>query len=169
MKLLLAAFILFIALLSRLNVVPNGKIGEKEVVVSLSANECYRHITDTQAYSRWMPSVLSTETEMKPFIASIGEEFVLVVDYGYLGTMSYVGHILSAETNTRFTFILDDWLETKFDFTITSMDKEKSRMKLTVHSNKNNLLYNHIILPIAQLYYSNWLTHCLLHFQLTYS
>ncbi|CAH8594326.1 unnamed protein product [Heterobilharzia americana] len=169
MKLLLATFILLIALMSRLAVVPNGKIGEKEAVVSLSASECYQRVTDTQTYPRWMPSVISTESERKPFYASIGGEFVLVIDYGFLGTISYDAHILSVEPNSRFTFILDDWLETKFDFFISPMDKEKSRIKLTVISNKHNLFYNHIILPIAHLYYSNWLTQCLLRFQLTYS
>ncbi|KAK4468942.1 hypothetical protein MN116_007606 [Schistosoma mekongi] len=116
-----------------------------------------------------MPSVLSIENVRQPFHASIGEEFVIVIDYGFLGTMSYTAQILSIQPNVDFTFILNDWLETKFSFTFVAMDEEKSQMKLTISSNKNNLLYKHIILPIAHLYYSNWLTQCLLRFQLAYS
>ncbi|CAH8632875.1 unnamed protein product [Schistosoma rodhaini] len=169
MKLILAALLLFFALISRLVVIHNGKIGQKEVVISISINECYHHVTNPHTYPRWIPSVLSIENLTKSSHLTIGEEFVMVVDYGFLGTMSYVAQILSVEPNTSFSFILDDWLETRFDFAFTSIDQEKSRMKLTISSNKNNMFYKHIILPIAHLYYSNWLTQCLLRFQLTYS
>ncbi|KAH8873194.1 hypothetical protein EWB00_011397 [Schistosoma japonicum] len=169
MKLILAALILLFASISRLVVIHDGKLSEKEVVVSIPVNECYRYVTDPQTYPRWIPSVLSIENMKQPFHISIGEEFVIVIDYGFLGTMSYIAQILSVQPNIGFTFILNDWLETKFDFTFVSMDEEKSKMKLTISSNKNNLLYKHIILPIAHLYYSNWLTQCLLRFQLAYS
>ncbi|CAH8610186.1 unnamed protein product [Schistosoma margrebowiei] len=169
MKFILAALLLLLASISRLVVIHNGKIGQKEVVVSIPIHECYHHVTNLHTYPRWIPSVLSIENLTKSFHLAIGEEFVIVVDYGFLGTMSYVAQILSVEPNTSFSFILDDWLETRFDFAFTSIDQEKSRMKLTISSNKNNMFYKHIILPIAHLYYTNWLTQCLLRFQLAYS
>ncbi|CAH8545273.1 unnamed protein product [Schistosoma turkestanicum] len=164
MKLILSAFLLLFALISRLVVIHNGKIGEKEVVVSIPVNECYRHVTDPYTYPRDFTVRLKQRSiDLKLHIENL--RFILIIS----GTMSYVAQILSVEPNIRFSFILDDWLETRFDFTLTSIDEEKSRMKVTISSNKDNIFYKHIILPIAHLYYSNWLTQCLLRFQLTYS
>ncbi|VDP36021.1 unnamed protein product [Schistosoma curassoni] len=107
---------------------------------------------------QWIPSVLSIENLTKSFHLAIGEEFIMVVDYGFLGTMSYVAQILSIEPNTSFTFILDDWLETRFDFSFTSIDQEKSRMKLTISSNKNNMFYKVSHTILASNFYVNNVT-----------
>lgn len=74
------------------------------------------------------------------------------------GTMSYVAQILSIEPNTNFSFILDDWLETRFDFSFTAIDQEKSRMKLTISSNKSNMFYKVSHTILASNFYVNNVT-----------
>ncbi|KAF8566855.1 hypothetical protein P879_08284 [Paragonimus westermani] len=169
MKVLLAVLVLFVALLSRLTVRLDGNLGEKTAVIALSADQCYQRITDFSAYPRWMVSVKSTEASQNAGIPQVGHRFVITTDWGFLGTMSYDVFVIKADGHQTYVFDVDNWLGLRVDAYIIPTGHNKCKLRLKVTSRVKNILQKWFIHPFARLYYTNWLTHSLLAFQLTYS
>lgn len=170
LTILLSILVLFVAIISRLSVPDDGKLGEKTALVALEANHCYQRISDAASFPRWMVSVQSVDLNFNKSEAKVGQSFLLTTDWGWLGTMSYDAQVSKADGRQSYAFEMDHGLgNIRTEAYIIPVGEKKCRIRLSVVSLKENIFQKYFAHPFACLYYSSWLTHSLLAFQLLYS
>ncbi|TGZ63372.1 hypothetical protein CRM22_006972 [Opisthorchis felineus] len=169
MKVLLAIFVLAVAVLSRLSISSDGSLASREAVIALPPDQCYQRLTDLANFPQWMIAVQTVGGSHIPIKPKVGQHFVITTDWGFLGTIDQDVHVIKADGKRNFAYDVENWIGTHVEAHVDQLGEKQCKVRLTVSSRVKNPLQKYLIHPFARLYYSNWLTHSLLNFQLRYS
>ncbi|TGZ63373.1 hypothetical protein CRM22_006972 [Opisthorchis felineus] len=117
----------------------------------------------------WMIAVQTVGGSHIPIKPKVGQHFVITTDWGFLGTIDQDVHVIKADGKRNFAYDVENWIGTHVEAHVDQLGEKQCKVRLTVSSRVKNPLQKYLIHPFARLYYSNWLTHSLLNFQLRYS